>query len=82
MDNQYNFAGPGTLFHARQQGSDYYEQLMRATGHKIIGTKPYNRPFNDLDKCAVTHDRGIEHMITRIYHLPKSKKPIRLSSHV
>ena len=60
LTNQYNFAGPGTFFHARQQGSDYYEKLMRATGHKIIGTKPYNRPFNDLDKCAVTHDRAYD----------------------
>jgi hypothetical protein len=60
LTNQYNFAGPGTFFHARQQGSDYYEKLMRATGHKVMGTKPYNRPFNDLDKCAVTHDRAYD----------------------
>jgi hypothetical protein len=60
LTNQYNFARPGTIFRARQQGSDYYEKLMRATGHKIIGTKPYNRPFNDLDKCAVTHDRAYD----------------------
>ena len=33
---------------------------MRATGHKVMGTKPYNRPFNDLDKCAVTHDRAYD----------------------
>ena len=60
LTNQYNFAGPGTFFHARQQGSDYYEKLMRATGHKVMGTKPYNKPFNDLDKCAVTHDRAYD----------------------
>ena len=60
LTNQYNYAGPGTFFHARQQGSDYYEKLMRATGHKVMGTKPYNRPFNDLDKCAVTHDRAYD----------------------
>jgi hypothetical protein len=60
LTNQYNFAGPGTFFHARRQGSDYYEKLVRATGHKIMGTKPYNRPFNDLDKCAVTHDRAYD----------------------
>ena len=60
LTNQYNFAGPGTFFHARQHGSDYYEKLMRATGHKIIGTKPYNKPFNDLDKCAVTHDTAYD----------------------
>jgi len=60
LTNQYNFAGPGTFFHARQQGSDYYEKLMRATGHKVMGTKPYNKPFNDLDKCAVTHDTAYD----------------------
>ena len=60
LTNQYNFAGPGTFFHARQQGSDYYEKLMRATGHKVMGTKPYNKPFNDLDKCVVTHDRAYD----------------------
>jgi len=58
LTNQYNYAGPGTFFHARQQGSDYYEKLMKATGHKVIGTKPYNKPFNALDKCAVAHDRA------------------------
>jgi hypothetical protein len=33
---------------------------MKATGHKVIhvGTKPYNKAFNALDKCAVTHDRA------------------------
>jgi hypothetical protein len=51
-------SGPGTFFHARQQGSDYYEKLMKATAHKVIGTKPYNKAFNVLDKCAVTHDRA------------------------
>ena len=60
LTNQYNYAGPGTFFHARQQGSDYYEKLMKATGHKVIGTKPYNKPFNALDKCAVTHDRAYD----------------------
>ena len=60
LTDQYNFAGPGTFFHAWQQGSDYYEKLMWATGHKIIGTKPYNRPYNDLDKCAITHDRAYD----------------------
>ena len=60
LTNQYNFAGPGTFFHARQQGSDYYEKLMRATGHKVMGTKPYNKPSNDLDKCAVTHDTAYD----------------------
>ena len=33
---------------------------MRATGHKVMGTKPYNKPFNDLDKCAVTHDTAYD----------------------
>ena len=58
LTNQYNYAGPGTFFHARQKGSDYYERLMKATGHKVKGTRPYDRPFNDLDSCAVVHDRA------------------------
>jgi hypothetical protein len=58
LTNQYNYAGPGTFFDARQRGSDYYEKLMNATGHKVIGTKPYNKPFNKLDSCAVIHDRA------------------------
>tara|TARA_R110002126_G_scaffold18542_1_gene70829 strand:+ start:2509 stop:3219 length:711 start_codon:yes stop_codon:yes gene_type:complete len=57
LTNQYNYAGPGTFFDARQKGSSYYEKLMRATGHKVKGTKPYNKPFNALDACAVKHDR-------------------------
>ena len=31
---------------------------MMATGHKVIGTKPYNKTFNKLDSCAVIHDRA------------------------
>ena len=58
LTNQYNYAGPGTFFDARQRGSNYYEKLMLATGHKVIGTKPYNKPFNKLDSCAVIHDRA------------------------
>ena len=58
LTNQYNYAGPGTFFDARQRGSGYYEKLMQATGHKVIGTKPYNKPFNKLDSCAVIHDRA------------------------
>ena len=58
LTNQYNYAGPGTFFHARQKGSAYYENLMKATGHKVKGTKPYDKPFNALDSCAVAHDRA------------------------
>ena len=64
LTNKYNYAGPGTFFKARQQGSDVYEKLMKDAGRKVVGTKPYNKPINKLDTCAVSHDR--------VYSNPKS----------
>ena len=58
LTNKYNYAGPGTFFKARQKGSKYYEDLMKASGRKLVGTKPYNKPINGVDRCAVTHDRS------------------------
>ena len=57
LTNAYNFAGPGTFYHARMKGSDFYENLMKESGRKVVGTKPYNIPINKLDRCAQTHDR-------------------------
>ena len=57
LTNAYNFAGPGTLYAARMRGSDFYENLMKEAGRKIIGTKPYNVPINKLDECAKIHDK-------------------------
>jgi len=56
LTNKYNFAGPGTMYAARMRGSDFYENLMREAGRKIVGTKPYDVPINKLDTCAKTHD--------------------------
>ena len=56
LTNQYNFAGPGTFYAARMKGSDFYENLMKEAGKKVVGTKPYNVPINKLDSCAKTHD--------------------------
>tara|TARA_Y100001938_G_scaffold40876_1_gene56504 strand:+ start:1688 stop:2212 length:525 start_codon:yes stop_codon:yes gene_type:complete len=53
----YNFAGPGTEFRARMKGSDFYENMMKKAGRKPVGTKPYNKPKDNLDKCGVEHDR-------------------------
>ena len=53
----YNFAGPGTEFRARMKGSDFYENMMKKAGRKPGGTKPYNKPKDNLDKCGVEHDR-------------------------
>jgi hypothetical protein len=64
LTNKYNYAGPGTFFKARQKGSDFYEKLMKDSGRKVVGTKPYNKPINKLDTCAVAHDR--------VYSNPKS----------
>jgi len=57
LTNAYNFAGPGTFYHARMKGSDFYENLMKEAGRKVVGTKPYNVPINKLDTCARTHDK-------------------------
>ncbi len=58
LTNAYNFAGPGTFYAARMKGSDFYENLMKESGRKIVGTKPYNIPINKLDTCARTHDNA------------------------
>lgn len=57
LTNKYNFAGPGTFYAARMKGSDFYENLMKEAGKKIVGTKPYNVPINKLDACAKIHDK-------------------------
>ena len=57
LTNKYNFAGPGTEYAARMKGSDFYENLMKEAGRKVVGTKPYNVPINKLDACAKTHDK-------------------------
>ncbi len=64
LTNKYNFAGPGTFYEARMKGSDFYENLMKEAGRKVVGTKPYNKPINKLDTCAVAHDK--------VYSNPKS----------
>ena len=57
LTNSYNFAGPGTEYAARMRGSDFYENLMREAGRKIVGTKPYDIAINKLDACAKIHDK-------------------------
>jgi len=57
LTNKYNFAGPGTFYSARMKGSNFYEDLMKEAGKKVVGTKPYNVPINKLDACAKIHDR-------------------------
>lgn len=64
LTNKYNFAGPGTMYAARMRGSDFYENLMKESGRRIVGTKPYNVPINKLDACAKTHDS--------VYNNPKA----------
>lgn len=57
LTSSYNFAGPGTEYAARMKGSNFYENLMKEAGRKIVGTKPYDIPINKLDACAKTHDK-------------------------
>jgi hypothetical protein len=57
LSKKYNFAGPGTEYAARMKGSDYYEGLMKAAGRPVVGTKPYNKPFDKVDSCGLPHDK-------------------------
>jgi len=57
LSNKYNFAGPGTEFRARMKGSDFYEKLMKDAGRKVVGTKPYNKPYDAIDGCGIIHDK-------------------------
>ena len=57
LSNKYNFAGPGTEFRARMKGSDFYENLMKQAGRKVVGTKPYNKPYDAIDGCGLIHDK-------------------------
>ena len=36
LTNKYNFAGPGTFYEARMKGSDFYENLMKEAGRKVV----------------------------------------------
>lgn len=56
LPSKYNYAGPGTYFHARQKGSDYYKALMKHLGKPLVGTEPYDKPYNKLDAAAMAHD--------------------------
>jgi len=57
LSGKYNFAGPGTEFRARMKGSDFYENLMKKSGRKVVGTRPYNKPYDAIDGCGIVHDR-------------------------
>ena len=38
LTNKYNFAGPGTMYAARMKGSEFYENLMKDAGRRVVGT--------------------------------------------
>ena len=57
LTKNYNFAGPGTEFRARMKGSDFYEKMMKDAGRKLVGHKPYNKPYDKLDACGIVHDK-------------------------
>ena len=56
LTKNYNFAGPGTEFFARKKGSAFYEKLMKDAGRPVVGSKPYNKPYDKLDGCGFVHD--------------------------
>ena len=49
----YNFAGPGTHFYTRLQGSETYKEIH---GRNLVGHPPYDEPINKIDLCALLHD--------------------------
>lgn len=57
LTKNYNFAGPGTEYRARMKGSAFYEKMMKDAGRPLVGTKPYNKPYDKLDKCGFVHDK-------------------------
>ena len=57
LTKDYNFAGPGTEYKARMKGSAFYEKMMKDAGRALVGTKPYNKPFDKLDGCGYIHDK-------------------------
>ena len=57
LTKNYNFAGPGTEYRARMKGSDFYEKMMKDAGRAPVGSKPYNAPYDKLDRCGLVHDK-------------------------
>jgi hypothetical protein len=57
----YAYLGPGTEYVAKKIfGSDFYEEKMRAAGRTPKGGQgpgKYDVPYNELDACAMEHDR-------------------------
>ena len=51
----FNYCCPATLYRTRKSGK--YEQMMTAAGKKLVGTKPYGKPANKLDKFCMAHDK-------------------------
>ena len=39
------------------KGSAFYEKMMKDAGRPLVGSKPYNKPYDKLDKCGFTHDK-------------------------
>ena len=54
-----NFLGPHTEFEARMIGKngDFYKTMMEHAGLNPRGTYPYDKPYNEVDRCAMEHDR-------------------------
>lgn len=52
---KYNYCGPKTQFDLRQ--SSQYGKLMKEAGKKTVGTAPFGKAYNKLDKACMAHDR-------------------------
>ena len=72
----YNYAGPGTYYHARQKGSDYYEALMEKLDKPLTGTEPYDQPVNKLDAAAMAHDKAYEDKTLSVEEVRLSDKAL------
>ena len=52
---KYNYCGPKTQFELRQ--SSQYGKMMKQANKKTVGTAPFGKPYNKLDRACMAHDR-------------------------
>jgi hypothetical protein len=56
LTSSYNFCSPYTQYALRKSGK--YDKMMTEAGKKKVGTKPYGKPANELDRHCMYHDKA------------------------